>query len=54
MNNVLNRTSLIVSVAVRSTALDLRGADGHPVRMNSLGFRDPDGGVVEFNQRLAG
>jgi len=34
-------------------AFEVRGADGHPVRMTSLSFWDPDGYFFEVTQRLA-
>jgi hypothetical protein len=34
-------------------AFEVRGADGHLVRMTSLSFWDPDGYFFEVNQRLA-
>jgi catechol 2,3-dioxygenase-like lactoylglutathione lyase family enzyme len=40
-------------VHAASHAFEVRGADGHLVRMTSLSFWDPDGHFFEADQRLA-
>ena len=53
MNNVLKRTTLIDRDAECPHAFEVRGADGHLVRMTSLSFWDPDGYFFEVDQRSA-